>query len=204
MSCGKEDHNKKPKQACSLGLKIGARITMDPKKDPELYIKSLEDRLKIRSDELEEIHMEAAIDAQLSATTRTELSHAKPIIANDIQESKNLFDDYVNPYSVTNCFSPYMPTIASKISSFVQFVGLTENDVLLDIGCGDGRVCIGASMISGCQSIGLDISPPCIAMAQEVAQEEGSSDRCYFFETDATIDPKSLLEGKEDKINCSG
>ena len=78
-----------------------------------------------------------------------------------------------NPNSVANCLSPYVPTKAARISALVSWLNLTgprkndgeptspcaENfprgtsgvseDVLLDIGCGDGRVCIAASKISG-------------------------------------------------------
>ena len=52
-------------------------------------------------------------------------------------------------------------------------------------------------ILTGCTAIGFDVSPPCIALANQIANEEGlSQSQCYFFEVDATIDPERLLAGK--------
>jgi hypothetical protein len=49
----------------------------------------------------------------------------------------------------------------------------------------------------GCRAIGFDVSPPCIAMAKQVALDEGlSEDQCSFYEVDATMDPDILLKGE--------
>ncbi len=53
--------------------------------------------------------------------------------------------------------------------------------------------------ILGCKSIGLDVSPPCVEMAKEVAIEEGLQELCQFFQVDVTVDPSLLLNGK---CNC--
>jgi cyclopropane fatty-acyl-phospholipid synthase-like methyltransferase len=37
-------------------------------------------------------------------------------------------------------------------------VGMRANDVLLDIGCGDGRVLTCLCKIIGCRGIGIDVS----------------------------------------------
>jgi len=68
---------------------------------------------------------------------------------------------------------------------------------VLDIGCGDGRVCIAVRKTIGCRAIGVDVSPPYIAMARNVAQEENIHEsKCAFFEADATVNPDILLSGK--------
>lgn len=45
-----------------------------------------------------------------------------------------------------NCLSPFVPSKSDCIMKFIEMTGLTEGnakeDTLLDIGCGDGRVCI--------------------------------------------------------------
>ena len=52
-------------------------------------------------------------------------------------------------------------------------------------------------MRTGCTAIGFDVSPPCIALASQIAKDEGlSQSKCWFYEVDATIDPEQLLEGK--------
>ena len=49
----------------------------------------------------------------------------------------------------------------------------------------------------GCRAIGVDVSPPCIAMARNLAQEENICEtKCAFFEADATVSPDILLSGK--------
>jgi 2-polyprenyl-3-methyl-5-hydroxy-6-metoxy-1,4-benzoquinol methylase len=137
------------------------------------FVVSLEERLASRSDRLEEVHLEAAIDAQ---------------VADDGD------DDNVNPNAIDNCWSPYVPSKAERIAAFLSFAELTPPDVLLDIGCGDGRVCIAAAVASSCRrSIGVDVSPPCIAMAKQVAEEEGYSSQCAFYQADMTIDPAVIL-----------
>jgi 2-polyprenyl-3-methyl-5-hydroxy-6-metoxy-1,4-benzoquinol methylase len=163
------------------------------------YISSLEHRLDARSEKLEYLHMEAAIDAQLT-DTNTDSSAANPVIAPPVSSTKQeetLFDDYVNPNAVSNCLSPYVPSEAERIAAFVSFAGLKADDYLLDIGCGDGRVCMAAATMAGCRTAGIDVSPPCIDMANEVAREEGLNEsQCAFFEADMTINPDILLAGE--------
>jgi 2-polyprenyl-3-methyl-5-hydroxy-6-metoxy-1,4-benzoquinol methylase len=173
--------------------------SVDTSKDND-YISSLEHRLDARSEELEVIHMEAAIDAQLTDTT-TDSSAANPVISPPVSSSERqetlLFDDYVNPNAVSNCLSPYVPSQAERIATFLSFAGLEADDFLLDIGCGDGRVCIAAATMAGCRTAGIDVSPPCIGMAKEIAREEGLSEsQCVFFEADLTMNPDVLLAGE--------
>jgi 2-polyprenyl-3-methyl-5-hydroxy-6-metoxy-1,4-benzoquinol methylase len=180
-------------------LTMSISKSVDKSKDND-YISSLEHRLDARSEELEVIHMEAAIDAQLTDTT-TDSSAANPVIAQPVSSSERqetlLFDDYVNPNAVSNCLSPYVPSQAERIAAFVSFAGLEADDFLLDIGCGDGRVCIAAATMAGCRTAGIDVSPPCIDMAKKIAREEGLSEsQCVFFEADMTMNPDVLLAGK--------
>ena len=104
------------------------------------FVSDLEERLRSKSDKIEELHMEAAIDAEFSGM--------------DTDEDKG-GGDSGNPNSVANCLSPYVPAKAERIAAFVSWVGLKGNtsdgtgDLLLDIGCGDGRVCTSATKLSG-------------------------------------------------------
>lgn len=119
----------------------------------EDFASRLESRLEKRSDQLEEIHLEAAIDAQLTVLGGSD-SNARPVIKVQHENDQVIFDDYTNPNAVANCLSPYVPSSADRIQSFVKWVELAPfdrhgGDVLLDLGCGDGRVCIAASKLSG-------------------------------------------------------
>jgi len=168
------------------------------------FISQLESRIASRAESLEEVHLCAAIDAQLTnvlpsktnVNPSTIVTHGK-----DEDSTKNerevIFDDYINPNSVQNCFSPFVPTSSDRIQAFIELTQLKPQDNVLDLGCGDGRVCIAVTKTIGCRAIGVDVSPPCIAMARNVAQEENICEtKCAFFEADATVNPDILLSGK--------
>ena len=121
------------------------------------FISQLESRIANRAELLEEIHLDAAIDAQL-----TDLSgggkHATLVMKHSGEEclvgdhsgnnkEKVIFDDYVNPSSVRNCLSPFVPSPSARIEAFIRLTRLKPKDIVLDIGCGDGRVCISVAEI---------------------------------------------------------
>src|SRR5438093_1659226 len=70
---------------------------------------------------------------------------------------------------------------------------LAENEVLLDVGCGDGLIAFGAlECVRSCRCIFSDISQDLLDHAQALAQEMGVLDRCRFVCTSA--DDLSALE----------
>ena len=52
-----------------------------------------------------------------------------------------------------------------------QCFGLTSGDRVLDLGCGEGRHAIGVYLAEDVESVGVDLSPEDIAIAQEKAQD---------------------------------
>jgi hypothetical protein len=81
-------------------------------------------------------------------------SNARPVSEVQHENNQVIFDDYTNPNAFANCLSPYVPSSADRIRSFVKWVELAPfdshgGDVLLDLGCGDGRVSITSSKLSG-------------------------------------------------------
>lgn len=43
------------------------------------------------------------------------------------------------------------------VQAILQFASPTRDSVLFDLGCGDGRICILASRLTGCRSVGCEI-----------------------------------------------
>jgi tRNA G46 methylase TrmB len=43
--------------------------------------------------------------------------------------------------------SPFLPTSAESICAFLDFASITANDIILDIGCGDGRILCSAALV---------------------------------------------------------
>jgi Methyltransferase domain len=84
---------------------------------------------------------------------------------------------------------PYVPTPPGVVSAMLQVAQVGKDDVLYDLGSGDGRIPITAAKRFGTRGIGVDIDPERVQEANENAQQEGVSDLVQFrqqdlFETD--------------------
>lgn len=86
---------------------------------------------------------------------------------------------------------PYVPTPQPVVDRMLELAGVTENDVVYDLGSGDGRIVITAAREYGARGVGIEIDPDRVAEARKNAQEAGVSDLVEFrqqdlFETDLT------------------
>ena len=79
---------------------------------------------------------------------------------------------------------PYVPTPQSVVDAMLKLAAVTKNDVVYDLGCGDGRIVITAAKNHGARGIGIDIDPERIKEANANAQKAGVSDRVKFVEQD--------------------
>lgn len=79
---------------------------------------------------------------------------------------------------------PYVPTPQSVVDAMLKLAAVTKNDVLYDLGCGDGRIVITAAKNHGARGIGIDIDPERIKEANANAQKAGVADRVKFVEQD--------------------
>jgi ribosomal protein L11 methylase PrmA len=59
-----------------------------------------------------------------------------------------------------------------------------EDDIVYDLGCGDGRIVIAAARDFGARGVGIDIDPQRIAESNENAQKAGVTNRVDFREED--------------------
>ena len=69
--------------------------------------------------------------------------------------------------------APYVPTPQEVVDRMLTLARVTKNDVVIDLGCGDGRIPITAAKIYGARGIGVDIDPQRIAEANANAKREG-------------------------------
>ncbi len=63
----------------------------------------------------------------------------------------------------------YEPTSYEIVDQMLELANVTENDILYDLGCGDGRIVITAAKRFGTRSIGIDIDPVRIKESRENA-----------------------------------
>ena len=64
---------------------------------------------------------------------------------------------------------PYVPTDEPVVAAMLRFAGVSQNDVVYDLGCGDGRIVTAAAKHCGARGVGVDIDPQRIAEARERA-----------------------------------
>ena len=85
--------------------------------------------------------------------------------------------------------APFVPTPQDVVDRMLELAGVTESDVIYDLGCGDGRIVITAAREYGARGVGIDIDPQRIAEANANAEAEGVQDLVTFIEQDAmTVD----------------
>jgi SAM-dependent methyltransferase len=81
--------------------------------------------------------------------------------------------------------APYVPTPQEVVDRMLQLAGVTKQDVVYDLGCGDGRIPITAAQAFGARGVGVDIDPQRIAEANANAKRAGVSHLVTFELRDA-------------------
>ena len=85
---------------------------------------------------------------------------------------------------------PYVPTPQNVVDEMLKLASVTKDDVVYDLGCGDGRLVITAVKQFGAKrGFGVDIDPERIAESNANAKAAGVTDRVTFavqdlFQTD--------------------
>ncbi|MFN6530487.1 SAM-dependent methyltransferase [Nostoc sp. ChiSLP03a] len=79
---------------------------------------------------------------------------------------------------------PYVPTPQPVVDAMLQVAKVGKNDVLYDLGSGDGRIVNTAAQKFGTRGIGIDIDPDRIKEANANAQKAGVTDRVKFVQQD--------------------
>ncbi len=75
---------------------------------------------------------------------------------------------------------PYVPTPEAVVAKMLELADVKKDDVLYDLGSGDGRIVITAAKEYGTTGVGVDIDPQRIREAKQNAQEAGVTDKVEF------------------------
>ena len=76
------------------------------------------------------------------------------------------------------------------VDAMLKIANVTRNDVVYDLGCGDGKIVIAAAQRYGARGVGIDIDPERIHEANEKARAAGCAEvmpRSKFTRDLATI-----------------
>jgi SAM-dependent methyltransferase len=79
---------------------------------------------------------------------------------------------------------PYVPTHEKVVAEMLKVAKVGKNDILYDLGSGDGRIVITAAKRFGTRGVGVDIDPARITEARENAVKAGVADKVKFLQQD--------------------
>lgn len=93
------------------------------------------------------------------------------------------------PARGTQSLAPFVPTPQDVVERMLDLAGVSEGDVVYDLGCGDGRLVVTAAKKYGARGVGVDIDPERIAESEANAKTAGVANLVSFRVQDAmTVD----------------
>ena len=81
--------------------------------------------------------------------------------------------------------APYVPTPQDVVERMLVLAGVGKNDVVIDLGSGDGRLVVTAAKQFGARGVGVDIDPARIAEGRANAKQAGVESLVEFRQQDA-------------------
>jgi len=91
--------------------------------------------------------------------------------------------------SFPDILAPFVPTSPDVVERMLKLAGVGREDVVYDLGCGDGRILIHAAKKYGATGVGVDIEPYRIAESRANAKKAGVDHLLTFSLQDAqTVD----------------
>ncbi len=102
----------------------------------------------------------------------------------------------------------FLPTPQEVVSAMLDLAKVTDEDVVYDLGSGDGRTPITAAKEHGARGVGVEFNPKLVALSRQNAEKAGVADRVRFinadlFQTDiseATVVTLYLLSSLNQKL----
>jgi SAM-dependent methyltransferase len=82
--------------------------------------------------------------------------------------------------------APFVPTPPGVVARMLELAEVGREDVVYDLGCGDGRMVIAAAKAYGARGVGVELDPALLAEARAAADREGVSKLVRFLKRDAT------------------
>lgn len=172
----------------SLSVYFGSPIIVDDK----IYLAN-EDRFDVfRLSENPELAMYAGRPIAVNEMESVSDGGTSPVFANGVlyvANRSNLFaiesdqsrtengETRESPQSVEtkgrSPDAPFVPTPEDVASAMLAFASVTPEDVVYDLGSGDGRIVIAAAKKYGCRAVGYEIDPELVAISRENVRKAG-------------------------------
>lgn len=90
----------------------------------------------------------------------------------------------------------FVPTTYAVADAMLKLAGVTKDDVVYDLGSGDGRIVILAAQKYGARGVGIELEPALVKQSRATAREGEVEGRVTFIEGDlftADISPATVV-----------
>ncbi len=78
----------------------------------------------------------------------------------------------------------FVPTPPEVVDAMLNVARVTADDVIYDLGSGDGRIVITAAQKYGARGVGIELDPELVKTANARARKAGVSDKVRFIQAD--------------------
>jgi SAM-dependent methyltransferase len=78
----------------------------------------------------------------------------------------------------------FVPTHQLTVEAMLRLAEVGSDDVVYDLGSGDGRIVVIAAQKFGARGVGIELDPKLVAISREIARDSGVADRVTFIEGD--------------------
>ncbi len=79
---------------------------------------------------------------------------------------------------------PYEPSSEEVVKAMLEIAQVGKDDLVYDLGCGDGRIVIAAAQKTGAHGVGIDLDPERIKESLENARKANVTNQVQFFQQD--------------------
>jgi len=97
----------------------------------------------------------------------------------DESENLDLYSGSHGLFGVAD-LAPFVPTPMAVVEKMLELGEVDKNDILFDLGCGDGRIIITAAKKFGTRGVGIDIDPQRIEESLRASKEAGVEELVEF------------------------
>jgi SAM-dependent methyltransferase len=80
--------------------------------------------------------------------------------------------------------APYVPTARSVVNKMLEVADISSDDVVYDLGSGDGRIPVAAAKNYGARAVGIEIDSALVTRSRANAREAGVADKVTFRQQD--------------------
>jgi len=123
---------------------------------------------------------------RIGAKTTRHLTPGRPYAFR--YDENNLIKIYEGSHGKADAedLAPYVATPMEVVAKMLEAAEVDSDDVVYDIGCGDGRIVVAAAEKYGARGVGIDIDPIRIDEAKENARSANVEHLLRFYLGDAT------------------